>query len=163
MAPRIVYCNIINLLWSLMSKMSTTFRSVSYGPCSRTDGSVNYITINRQVVAAAVIVFCLSQKVWGRTAPWLLVSFSFSSSLIVLILLSSSTASSSWLFHISRPLSLNVQFIHEYNHHISFLLCDLGSTLKAFTRYQYHSHPFCVLFGLMQICICFLRNLKRNY
>ena len=26
-----------NLLWSLMSKMSTTFRSVSYGPYSRTD------------------------------------------------------------------------------------------------------------------------------
>ena len=36
MAPRMVYCSIINLLWSLMSKMSTTFRSVSYGPCSRT-------------------------------------------------------------------------------------------------------------------------------
>ena len=31
-----VYCSIINLLWSLMSKMSTTFRSVSYGPCSCT-------------------------------------------------------------------------------------------------------------------------------
>ena len=29
------YCSIINLLWSLMSKLSTTFRSVSYGPCSR--------------------------------------------------------------------------------------------------------------------------------
>ena len=28
--------SIINLLWSLMSKMSTTFQSVSYGPCSRT-------------------------------------------------------------------------------------------------------------------------------
>ena len=25
-----------HLLWSLMSKMSTTFQSVSYGPCSRT-------------------------------------------------------------------------------------------------------------------------------
>ena len=36
MAPRMVYFSIINLLWSLMSKMSTTFRSVSYGPCSRT-------------------------------------------------------------------------------------------------------------------------------
>ena len=36
MAPRIVYCSIINLLWSLKSKMSMTFRSVSYGPCSRT-------------------------------------------------------------------------------------------------------------------------------
>ena len=34
--PRMVYCSIINLLWSLMSKMSTTFRPVSYGPCSRT-------------------------------------------------------------------------------------------------------------------------------
>ena len=32
----IAYCSIINLLWSLKSKMSTTFRSVSYGPCSRT-------------------------------------------------------------------------------------------------------------------------------
>ena len=30
-----VYCSTINLLWSLMSK-STTFRSISYGPCSRT-------------------------------------------------------------------------------------------------------------------------------
>ena len=29
MAPRMVYCSVINLLWSLMSKMSTTFRSVS--------------------------------------------------------------------------------------------------------------------------------------
>ena len=28
MAPRMVYCSIINLLCSLMSKMSTTFRSV---------------------------------------------------------------------------------------------------------------------------------------
>ena len=32
----VYYCSIINLLWSLMSKMSTTFRSVSYGACSRT-------------------------------------------------------------------------------------------------------------------------------
>ena len=32
-----IYCSIINLLWSLMLKMSTTFRSVSYGPCLRTD------------------------------------------------------------------------------------------------------------------------------
>ena len=34
MAPRMVYCNVtnvINLLWSLMSKLSTTFQSVSYG------------------------------------------------------------------------------------------------------------------------------------
>ena len=31
-----VYCSIINLLWSLMPKMSTMFRSVSNGPCSRT-------------------------------------------------------------------------------------------------------------------------------
>ena len=30
------YCSIINLLWSLKSKMSTTFRPVIYGPCSRT-------------------------------------------------------------------------------------------------------------------------------
>ena len=30
MAPRMVYCSIINLLWSIMSKMSTTFRSISY-------------------------------------------------------------------------------------------------------------------------------------
>ena len=36
MAPRMVYCSVINLLWSLMSKMSTTFRPVSYGPCSLT-------------------------------------------------------------------------------------------------------------------------------
>ena len=36
MVPRMVYCSIINLIWSLVSKMSTTFRSVSYGPCSRT-------------------------------------------------------------------------------------------------------------------------------
>ena len=36
MAPRMVYSSIINLVRSLMSKMSTTFRSVSYGPCSRT-------------------------------------------------------------------------------------------------------------------------------
>ena len=36
MAPRMVYCSIINLLWSLMSKISMMFRSVSYGPCSRT-------------------------------------------------------------------------------------------------------------------------------
>ena len=35
MAPIMVYCSIINLLWRLMSK-STTFPSVSYGPCSRT-------------------------------------------------------------------------------------------------------------------------------
>ena len=27
---------IIKLLWSLMSKRSTTFRSIDYGPCSRT-------------------------------------------------------------------------------------------------------------------------------
>ena len=32
MAPRMVYCSIINLLWSLMLKLSTTFRSVSYRP-----------------------------------------------------------------------------------------------------------------------------------
>ena len=31
-----VYCSIINLLWSLKSKMSTTFRPGIYGPCSRT-------------------------------------------------------------------------------------------------------------------------------
>ena len=31
-----VYCSVINLLWSLMSKLSTTFRPVIYGPCSRT-------------------------------------------------------------------------------------------------------------------------------
>ena len=36
MAPRMVYRSIINLLWSLMSKMSMTFQSVSYGPCSHT-------------------------------------------------------------------------------------------------------------------------------
>ena len=36
MAPRMVYCRIINLLWSLLSKMSTMFRSVSYRPCSCT-------------------------------------------------------------------------------------------------------------------------------
>ena len=36
MAPRMLYCSIMNLLWSLMSKMSTTFLSVSYRPCSRT-------------------------------------------------------------------------------------------------------------------------------
>ena len=36
MAPRMAYCSIINLFWSLMSKLSTTFQSVSYGPCSRT-------------------------------------------------------------------------------------------------------------------------------
>ena len=35
MAPRMVYCSIINLLWSLMSKMSTMFQSVSYRLCSR--------------------------------------------------------------------------------------------------------------------------------
>ena len=35
MAPRMVYCSIINLLWSLKSKMSTTFL-VQYRPCSRT-------------------------------------------------------------------------------------------------------------------------------
>ena len=36
MAPRTVVCNIINLLWSLKLKLSTTFRPVIYGPCSRT-------------------------------------------------------------------------------------------------------------------------------
>ena len=36
MAPRVVYCSIINLLWSIMSKMSMTFWSISYGPCSCT-------------------------------------------------------------------------------------------------------------------------------
>ena len=36
MAIRMVYFSMINLLWRFMSKMSTTFRSVSYGPCSRT-------------------------------------------------------------------------------------------------------------------------------
>ena len=32
----IVNCNIINLLWSLKSKLSMTFLHVIYGPCSRT-------------------------------------------------------------------------------------------------------------------------------
>ena len=36
MAPTMVYCSVINIFWSLMSKMSTTFRSVSYGLCSCT-------------------------------------------------------------------------------------------------------------------------------
>ena len=40
MAPRMVYCSIINnLFWSLMLKIITTFRSVSYGPCSCTGPS----------------------------------------------------------------------------------------------------------------------------
>ena len=36
MAPRMVYFGIIYLLWSILSYMNTTFRSISYGPCSRT-------------------------------------------------------------------------------------------------------------------------------
>ena len=37
MAPRMVYCSMIDLLRSIFVKASTTFQCVSYGPCSRTD------------------------------------------------------------------------------------------------------------------------------
>ena len=40
------YCSIINLFRSLMSKMNTTFRSVSYGPCSRTGVGSLYPWVN---------------------------------------------------------------------------------------------------------------------
>ena len=36
MAPRMVYFSMIYLLWSIFVEASTMFRSVSYGPFSRT-------------------------------------------------------------------------------------------------------------------------------
>ena len=43
-----VHCSIINLLWSLMSKMSTTFRSVSYGPCSLKSEATHVTPVREQ-------------------------------------------------------------------------------------------------------------------
>jgi len=64
MAPRMVYCSIINLLLSLMSK-STTFRSLNYGPCSfRRD---HLIVDGRQVVSLMYVhgrALCLMYMAW---------------------------------------------------------------------------------------------------
>ena len=62
MAPRMVYCSIINLLWNLMSKVSTTFLYTSFIPYTYCTDLSNLIYLLILVNIINVIKLCLIKE-----------------------------------------------------------------------------------------------------